>query len=117
MNTTIESLKPTLAELQRLYAELSALENDLRDAGENLEAVQLQKKMTWADMQARNLVAGPAEQLFYKIKNALTPEILNGLAGEILDCKCTREEAAELMDTYRQRAEYFAANARAIQNN
>ena len=64
-----------------------------------------------------NVVATPCEQLFYKIQNAFTPEILNGLAGEILDCKCTKDEAAELMWEYQRRAEYFAANARAAANN
>ena len=107
----------TLAALQELYRDLSLLENDLRDVGKNLDEVRQHKAKCWQDMQARNDVATPEEILFYKIQTALTPEILNSLAGEILAIKCSRDEAAELMAEYQQRAEYFASNARAIRNN
>ena len=117
MPTQIESLKPTIAELQQLYRDLSKLENDLRDAGGNLDEVRQHKAQVWRDMAARNLVAGPVEQLFYRIQSAPTPEILNSLAGEILAIKCTKDEASELMWEYQQRAEQFADEARAIRNN
>lgn len=146
MKTEIVLFKPTLAELQQLFRDLSKLENDLRDAGGNsgktcphcgcsgqvpdslkcddcsadfvtIEQVRQHKVQVWRDMAERHNVAGPVEQLFYKIQIALTPEILNGLAGEILAIKCSRDEAGELMAEYQRRAEYFTANARAIRNN
>lgn len=117
MKTQIDQLKPTLSDLQQLFRDLSQLENDLRDAGENLDEVRQHKAQVWADISARHSVAGPVEQLFYKIQTALTPEILNSLAGEVLAIKCSRDEAGELMREYQRRAEYFADSNRAIRNN
>jgi septation ring formation regulator EzrA len=106
-----------LAELQQLYRDLSTLENDLRDAGENLDEVRQQKQIVWADMAARNLVAGPEEILFYKIGNALTYGELTVLCLTIPDVCHDQETANELLHAVEQRKEQFAANARAIKNN
>lgn len=114
MNTPVSK---TLAALQELYRDLSQLENELREAGERLDGVQLEKMAVWADMQARSTIAGPAEQLFYKIQNALTVEALNALAPEVASANCSRGELAELMAEYQVRAEWFAAQHRALENN
>ncbi len=53
----------TLAALNDLFRELSLLENDLRAKGESIEGVQLQKKLTWAEMVEREKVAGLEEKL------------------------------------------------------
>ena len=51
-----------MAALNQRYDDLSALENDLREMGESLDGVQLEKKMTWAALVERERVASAGEK-------------------------------------------------------
>ncbi len=107
----------SLSDLKQLYADLDLLEQDLKRTGEDLTEVREHKAQVWADMAARNLVAGPEEQLFYKINRALTCGELAALCLTIPDVSKDQETANELLHAVEQRKEQFAARARAIQNN